>query len=775
MKERRRIQVRGVVQGVGFRPFVYSLATCTGLTGQVLNDAAGVTIEVEGETAVLDNFTTALQTDAPPLAVIEQITAETLPLSHNGHRLREFSIVQSQAAAQRNTFISPDVATCDDCLRELFDPTNRRYRYPFINCTNCGPRFTIIEDVPYDRPFTTMSSFALCADCQAEYDDPHNRRFHAQPNGCPVCGPQVSLVMNNETMNNEQWAVANFPISQSPINEDAITRTQALLAQGAIVAIKGLGGYHLACDATNEVVVQRLRTRKHRWDKPFALLAADLTAVQTFCQLNKAEEQLLLDRKRPIVLLRRKRDTAVASAVAPNQKTLGVMLPYTPLHHLLLYNSPCPLLVMTSGNRSDEPIVYRDEEVTDRLDNIADAVLSHNRAIHMRCDDSVARIYDNRQLIIRRSRGYAPQPLAVGFEFGRPVLAVGGHLKNSFCLGKGRYAFLSHHIGDLDNLETLTSFHEGISHFKRLFDVAPQVVAHDLHPDYLSTRYALEQEGLTAVAVQHHHAHIASVMAEHHLTEPLVGVAFDGTGYGTDGTVWGGEFLVADLAAFERVAHLRQVSLPGGEQAVKQPWRVTAAWLNQMNNEAMNNEQWAMNDEQRATWDVLQQMIERGVNSPLTSSMGRLFDAVAALLGVRQEVSYEGQAAIELEAIADESVMDGYSFCLCWPQLDPAPVFAEMMEDLRLGVPVPVIAAKFHNGVAGLVTAVCFKLRQERNLNQVALSGGVFQNVFLLSRTLKLLQEQGFDVFTNQLVPPNDGGLALGQAVIAMTNEDNDQ
>lgn len=759
MKERRRIQVQGIVQGVGFRPFVYGLATRHSLTGWVLNDAAGVTIEVTGETAVLDIFTAALQTEAPPLALITQVTSEQLPPTYNGHTPHNFTIAASQNSSTSHTFISPDVATCDDCLQELFDPTDRRFRYPFINCTNCGPRFTIIEGVPYDRSLTTMASFQMCSRCQVEYDDPHNRRFHAQPNACPVCGPQLSLKRFGDSL----------PMMLE--NEEVIAQTQALLAQGLIVAIKGLGGYHLACDASNEEAVQRLRARKHRWDKPFALMAADVATVETICTLNTAERMLLTDRKRPIVLLNHKPEAPIAEAVAPHQRSLGVMLPYTPLHHLLLADSPCPLLVMTSGNRSDEPIAYRDETVEAQLGDIADVVWGHTRPIHIRCDDSVVRVINQRQQLVRRSRGFAPQPLSVGFEFTQPVLAVGAHLKNSFCLGQDHYAYLSHHIGDLDNLETLRSFREGIAHYKRLFDITPQIVAHDFHPDYLSTRYALEQNEMASIAVQHHHAHIASVMAEHQLTEFVIGVAFDGTGYGPDGTIWGGEFLVADLVSFERMAYLRPIPLLGGEQAVRQPWRITAAWLYQLYGAEWIS--WSLPFSQQVddkVWTTLRQMMDHDLNCPLTSSMGRLFDAVAALLGVRHEVNYEGQAAIELEAIVDNSVADSYPFSLTWPELDPAPLFAALLADLRTAIAAPVIAAKFHNSIAELIAAVCTKLRQDKGLNHVALSGGVFQNAILLKRAAALLKEKGFEIFTNELVPPNDGGIALGQAAVAAQN-----
>ncbi len=764
MTERRRIQVHGIVQGVGFRPFVYNLATRANLSGYVLNDAAGVTIEVEGESPVLNEFVAALRAEAPPLALVERITAEALPLLGNG---LQFAIAESRSAETRRAFISPDVATCDDCLHELFDPTDRRYHYPFINCTHCGPRFTIIRDVPYDRPLTTMAAFAMCADCRREYDDPCDRRFHAQPNACPKCGPRLRL-----TSTYSGHALAE--------ESDALEAAQIFLADGHILAIKGLGGYHLACDAANPEAVRRLRSRKHRWDKPFALMAADLAAVEALCDVSDSERALLTDRRRPIMLLRNKLSSpskkgaggeGVALDVAPQQNTLGVMLPYTPQHHLLFANADYRWLVMTSGNVSDEPIAYRDYDAFERLAPLADAFLVHDRDIHMRCDDSVMRVVRGIEVPLRRSRGYAPQPLPMSFEFTQPILAVGAHLKNTFCLGKGHYAFLSHHIGDLDNLETWQSFREGIEHFKRLFDIEPDVIAHDLHPDYLSTQWAISHHAKRSkiiIPVQHHHAHIASVLAEHGLTGPVIGAAFDGTGYGTDETIWGGEFLVADLADFERVAHLAYVPLPGGEQAIHQPWRVAAAWLQKLYGDEWLD--WPLDFSRkvdRQTWAVLRQMMGRGVNCPLTSSMGRLFDAVAALLGLRNEVRYEGQAAVELEAIADETVREGYEFDLHGPVADPTPVFNDLLSDLRSGRPTPVISARFHNAVAALVTTVCLRMRAERGLNTVALSGGVFQNAFLLARTLDLLSALEFETYINQRVPPNDGGIALGQAAVA--------
>lgn len=755
MRERRRITVQGIVQGVGFRPFVYGLAQRHSLVGQVWNDSAGVTIEAEGEREALDACLRALREESPPLAAIERMDWTPLPL--NGDTA--FVIESSHGQAEKHAFVSPDVCICDDCLRELFDVRDRRYGYAFINCTNCGPRFTIIRDVPYDRPLTTMAAFQMCRECRREYENPTSRRFHAQPNACPRCGPLVGLKMG----------------LRMEAGEDALQIAARLLENGNILAVKGLGGYHLACDATSTEAVAGLRARKHRWDKPFALMAADVETVRALCEMNKQEEALLTSRRRPIVLLRARTPQRLAPEVAPKQKYLGVMLPYTPLHYLLfeaykrgLGDGRPPIWVMTSGNSSDEPIAYRDDEARQRLAPLADYVLAHDREIHMRCDDSVTRVVCGVEVPIRRSRGYAPQPLSMSFEFTRPVLAVGAHLKNTFCLGKGRHAFVSHHIGDLDNLETLTSFGEGVEHFKRLFDIQPEVVAHDLHPDYLSTGYALKLENVQRTPVQHHHAHIASVLAEHGLTGPVIGAAFDGSGYGTDGTVWGGEFLIADLVDFERVLHLAEIPLPGGEQAIHQPWRIAAAWLQKLYGDEWLD--WPIEFSRhvdRKAWAVLRQMMEHSVNSPLTSSVGRLFDAVAALLSLRDTVNYEGQAAVELEALADEAVPDGYAFTLRGSVADPAPLFSQLLSDLRAGVALSVIAARFHNALVTLVTQVCLRLRAEHNINMVALSGGVFQNAFLLARTLEQLEALGFETYTNQRVPPNDGGLALGQAAIA--------
>lgn len=757
--QRRRIFIRGIVQGVGFRPFVYRLAVSRGLRGFVLNDQNGVTLEVESTPAQLDEFEQALHAELPPLARIDTCSSTPIPLRTE----KGFTILHSQAQSERHALVAPDTATCTDCLIELFRPGDRRYHYPFINCTNCGPRFTIVKDVPYDRSLTTMNIFQMCPPCQHEYDNPLERRFHAQPNACPRCGPQASFRFWEQT-------VLDTP------EQDPIRAAARALASGAILAIKGLGGYHLACDALNEEAVCRLRLRKHREARPFALMVADLACARQLCEISAGEAELLQSPRRPIVLLERQAYTPVAASVAPAYRTFGLMLPYTPLHYLLLHTyqeiapERLPVLVMTSGNLSEEPIAYLDQDASMRLSRIAEGMLTHNRTIHMRCDDSVTQLVAGRVQYLRRSRGYVPEPLPLSLTFPEPVLACGGHLKNTFCLGKEQHVFLSQHIGDLDNLETLTSFREGIEHFQRLFDITPGVLAYDLHPEYLASKYALESPVQLKVGVQHHHAHIASVLAEHGLDEPVIGVAADGTGYGIDGAIWGCEIMRANLADFERVAHLAYVPLPGGEQAVRQPWRMAAVYLSQAYDDAF----WQLDIPlvqhlNRAQWEILARMIERGLNSPPTSSLGRLFDAVAALLGVRETVIYEGQAAIEMEMLAQPDGQS-YPFALqgAFPaRLDVRPTLQAIVHDLCRELPLSRIAGRFHFTIAAMLTAACNLARERYAIEKVALSGGVFQNRILLEEILMRLRAQGFQVYTNRRVPPNDGGLCLGQAAVA--------
>jgi hydrogenase maturation protein HypF len=764
----RYIHITGVVQGVGFRPFVYNLATDLDLVGWVLNSSSGVEIEALGPPGVLETFVERLESCAPPLARIESVAVKRIEAS--GVELPNpdgFAIRHSEAKPGGFQPISPDIAVCDDCLRELFDPDDRRYRYPFINCTNCGPRFTIIKDIPYDRPKTTMAPFKMCPDCQAEYDDPTNRRFHAQPNACPVCGPRV-------------WLVSDPGIDLGGKEDEAIRQTRELLKSGAIVAVKGLGGFHLACDATNPRAVDKLRERKGRVDKPFALMAFDLKTVQQFCHVGAVEQELLTSRERPIVLLREWADSLIAPSVAPGNEDLGVMLPYTPLHYLLLEPSDGfpAALVMTSGNYSEEPIATGNEEARERLGELADAFLLHDREIHARCDDSVTRIFEGKELPARRSRGYAPYPIHLPFAVDQ-VLAVGAELKNTFCLTRDRYGFLSQHVGDMENYETLRFFEQMVEQLARTFRIDPEIVACDMHPGYLASKYAhrlvsgssndlgLETSNLRLIKTQHHHAQVASCMAEHGLTgeRPVIGVAFDGTGYGTDGAIWGGEFLIMDYASFRRAAHLKYVPLPGGDAAIRRPYRTALAhlWAAGVDWDKDLPSVAAASPEERT---ILAQQLERRVNTVQTSSSGRLFDAVSSLAGVRQEINYEAQAAIELEALVEEDVKEAYEFAV-EEAIDSAPLIRAVVSDVKSGVPSGVIAAKFHNGMAAMIRDVCVRLREESDLNEVVLSGGVFQNVALLERVLPLLRVSGFTVYTHHLVPPNDGGLSLGQAMIA--------
>jgi hydrogenase maturation protein HypF len=762
IQERWEVSVRGIVQGVGFRPFVYALARRHGLAGLVRNDAEGVHIEVEGDAERLDLFLRGIQEEAPPLAIVEAVSWR--PLAALGER--GFRIEESREGPRRRALISPDVATCEDCLREIFDPADRRYRYPFTNCTNCGPRFTITRAVPYDRATTTMSRFEMCPECRREYDDPTNRRFHAQPNACPACGPRVRLL-------------DRFGHRLHAKPDDPILRTARILQGRAIVAVKGLGGYHLACDPFDERAVRILRGRKVRQDKPFALMARDLAQVRELCRVGSEEGALLTSPARPIVLLERRDDSGIAEAVAPRQSTLGVMLAYTPLHHLLMADSGIPL-VMTSGNNSDEPIAYRDEEAFEQIGEIADYFLVHDRPIHMRTDDSVVRVARRGTYPIRRSRGYAPAPLTVAEGFGRHVLACGGELKNTFCIAKERHVFLSHHIGDLENYETLTSFREGVGHFCRLFDVQPELVAYDLHPEYLSTKYAreLEEGGLPAVGVQHHHAHVASCLSDNERPggERVIGVALDGTGYGTDGAVWGGEFFEGSIEdGFARQGHLEYAPLPGGAAAIRQPWRMALAQLIGLygEEETVKLPLATVHRVGERNARLVARLVERKLNTPLTSSAGRLFDGVAAMVGVpgTQRTTYEGQAAVELELAADGPASRGYPFRL-QPEdegwiVETQEIIHGVVEDLLAGRATGEISSMFHRTMAEVVVAGCGRIREAGGTTAVALSGGAFQNMLLLEQVVGLLEEKGFEIYRHHRAPANDGGLALGQAILA--------
>jgi hydrogenase maturation protein HypF len=754
LETRVQILVRGIVQGVGFRPFVFSLAKRQELKGTVLNNTTGVLIDVEGNTEAIDRFVAEIESNAPPLSLVESIER-----NHVTDRadFEDFRIIGSVTEADRFLPLSPDVATCSDCLRELFDPVDRRYRYPFINCTNCGPRFTIIKDIPYDRANTTMSEFEMCANCRSEYRDPLNRRFHAEPVACAKCGPTLSLLESNGKR-------VGIP------QENLFDYCRSLLRDGKILAIKGLGGFHLACDALNRTAVETLRQRKYREDKPFALMAESLETVRQHAHVVDAEADLLLSAQRPIVLLERRAESGLPYAVAPGVTTLGFMLPYTPLHHLLIEEFGRPL-VMTSGNISDEPICYADVEAASRLNKIADYFLAHDRRIHIRTDDSVTRVAAGKPVVLRRSRGYAPAPIRTAFPFERDILACGAELKNTFCLGHDHHAIISHHIGDLENFETLRSFTDGIEHFKRLFNLKPEVVAYDFHPEYLSTQYAFSLDGqFERIGVQHHHAHIASCLADNGIGGEVIGVAMDGLGFGSDGRFWGGEFFVADFHSAERIFHLDYVPLPGSAKAIRQPWRLGAAYLQRVfGDRFLDLDLPFVQTLDRQSWAKLRKMIRTGTNCPETSSMGRLFDAISALVGVRSAINYEGQAAIELEAAASHQVDHGYVF-----QIDPAsgvikadPAIRAVVEDLLADAPAALVSARFHRGVADLIVASAEHIRAQHGLSRVALSGGVFQNALLLRWAVQSLQQAGFEVFTHSRVPPGDGGISLGQAAVA--------
>lgn len=748
-----RVRVRGIVQGVGFRPFVYGLAVRSALTGWVRNTSSGVEIVINGSDDLLQAFVETLSTQPPPLARIDSLTTEKIPPD----QFTDFQILESKADPNDFIPVSPDMTICPDCRRELFDPGDRRYRYPFINCTNCGPRFTIVKDIPYDRPLTTMAEFPMCPACGAEYHDPLNRRFHAQPVACPECGPKIWFEVGGQN---------------TAENESALQQAREWLRDGKIIAVKGLGGYHLACDASNPAAVEELRRRKKRSDKPFALMAFDLDQIEQHCAVSEAERSLLTSSQHPIVLLPWKPASSVAPAAAPLQKTLGFMLPYTPLHLLLLEPAEGfpTALVMTSGNLSEEPIAYRDGEAHARLDPLADAFLQHNRGIHMRVDDSVARVHHSRPYLLRRARGYAPDPIQLPLE-NHPLLAAGAELKNAFCLTRQRYAFLSHFIGDMENYETLISFEEGIRHYERLFRIRPEAVAADLHPDYLATRYAVkraEEESLPLFQIQHHHAHLAACLADNgwNHDEPAIGVSFDGTGLGTDQAIWGSEFLVGGYQGYQRAAHLKYVPLPGGDAAVRKVARMALAhlWAAGLDWEPELEPVKALCSEERA---ALISQLTHGLNAPPTSSMGRLFDAAAAVIGVRQNATYEGQAAIELEMLADPDETGLYSFAFENGIIDPAPMWQALLRDWHAGESQNKMSARFHNGVAQTTLEVCAAIRQNCGSNVVALSGGVWQNMYLLEKSRELLENAGFNVLTHRQVPANDGCIALGQAVVA--------
>ncbi len=744
----KQIRINGIVQGVGFRPFVFQLACRHGLHGHVANTAAGVTLLVEGAPRQLKAFIDALEAEKPPLAHIVEISIDDAqPAGYS-----DFTILKSEGSNFRATLISPDVAVCSDCLAELFDPADRRFNYPFINCTNCGPRYTIIADIPYDRPKTSMRQFTMCPRCQAEYDDPLDRRFHAQPNACHQCGPRVSL----------------FDSRRRPVAGDPIARTAELLKDGKIAAIKGLGGFHLAADACNDPAVERLRRRKHREEKPLAVMSSDLEAVRRYAHITPGESELLTSIQRPIVLLTKRQPEKLAYSVAPRNRYVGVMLPYTPLHHLLMRHG-FTALVMTSGNLSEEPIAIDNAEAFERLKDIADYFLIHDREIYLRSDDSIVRRAGGETRPIRRSRGFVPIPIFLKQPVPS-ILACGAELKNTVCLTKGRQAFVSQHIGDLENLATENFFELTIDHLQRILDIRPESIVCDLHPDYLSTQWAKTRQDLPVIQVQHHFAHIAACMAEHHLDGPVIGLAFDGTGFGDDGTVWGGEILVADEAAYRRIAHLNAVPMPGAAAAIKAPKRMALAYLHQVfGQDLWNLNLPALKALTRSEADVIVRMCDRGINAPLTSSMGRLFDGVAAIIGLRQQVAFEGQAAMELEMMADDQTRERYDFE--WHdgavrRIETAPLIKGVVEDLQRGLPAFIISRKFHNTLIEGWAALCAVISKETQLDRVVLSGGCFQNRLLLEGLTRALRERNLKIYSHRQVPTNDGGISLGQAVI---------
>src|ERR1039457_6132759 len=738
MEVRRQIEVSGIVQGVGFRPYIYRLATGRHLKGTIRNTSAGVTIEIQGPAETVQDFVERLPAEAPPLARITSLTVHDVPC--NGDR--DFCIIHSHEGEEVRTLISPDVAICPDCLREMFDAKDRRYRYPFINCTNCGPRFTIIRDIPYDRPSTSMAMFPLCPACLAEYENPLDRRFHAQPNACWDCGPRL-----------EFWDKTGRRIDC----RDPIVEAVSGLHAGLVVAVKGLGGFHLAVDATNAAAVALLRQRKRRVEKPFAVMVPDFVTAQEVCEIEDAARTVLQSIQRPIVLLPKKTPSVIPAEVAPFNRYRGVFLPYTPLDYLLLSEGGFKALVMTSGNLSEEPIAIDNREAVHRLHGLADYFLVHNRDILLRCDDSVVRVAGGVTRQLRRSRGFVPVP--VFLKDDQPsVLAVGGELKNTICLTKGKHAFLSQHVGDLENAESYSFFHEAIEHLERILEIRPEILAYDLHPDYFSTRWALEQSGAKLVGVQHHHAHIASCMAENHLEGRVIGFALDGTGYGTDGKIWGGEVLIAGYEGFERAAHFEYVPLPGGSTAIREPWRMAVSYLaHHFGREFIELDIPFVRELNRSKVEFLLQMMEKGVNSPLTSSCGRLFDAVAALAGVRQQVNYEAQAAIELEMAMTVSAEDGaYPIKLLLDAasgddrwiIGPRPLFEALLDDLAQNVPVATISRRFHNGLVECFVELASLLRNKSALSRVCLSGGTFHNVYLSQRLEARLSGAAFEGFT---------------------------
>jgi hydrogenase maturation protein HypF len=767
--KRKRIIIQGIVQGVGFRPFVFREAVKENLKGFVYNSPAGVEIEVEGEHSAIMQFIQALQSNTPELAKITKFEFSDLSVLNEN----EFLIRSSLKEEKHSTLISPDISICNDCIKELFDKKDRRYKYPFINCTNCGPRYSIIKKIPYDRSMTTMNVFRMCPDCQKEYDNPSDRRFHAQPDACRICGPKVWLTDNRGKEQNV---------------DDPILAAIDSLKQGQIVAIKGLGGFHLACDASNEEAVLNLRQRKNREEKPLAVMAYNILKIKAFAQISPKEQDLLLSSRRPIVLLKKQDPNPLAESVAPGNHFFGVILPYTPLHYLIMKDDEFTALVMTSGNISDEPIAIKNQEAVTRLGQIADFFLMNNREIYVGNDDSVCKIVSKLPRFIRRSRGYVPVPVFLRKKY-RPVLAVGGELKNTICIIKGDQAFLSQHIGDLENMETFDSFQSTVHHLSRILEIKPSAIAYDLHPDYLSTKWAIEQKKIPSVGIQHHHAHIVSCMAENGYEETVIGLSLDGTGYGVDGTIWGGEIILADLVTFDRIGYFSYRPMPGGSKAIKEIWRMALSYLYEVYQKKKGAND---NEDEFLKWieglplfsgldpnnvRAVIQMIKKKLNVPQTSSLGRLFDGVAAMVGLRENVVYEGQAAIEFEMAMDsyphpeKEEERGYDFEIVNRdqkiEIIPDKVIESIRKDVLYHRPSGIISLKFHSGLINLFEKICIDIQKQKNIHVVALSGGCFQNRFLLDSLSLRLVQAGFRVLTHSHVPANDGGLALGQAIIA--------
>ncbi|MBU4013619.1 MAG: carbamoyltransferase HypF [Proteobacteria bacterium] len=746
----RKLKINGIVQGVGFRPFVYNLANKFQLKGEVANNSSGVSIHVEGTRENIEFFCSDLFKTHPPLAHLVEISFNEKPVEY----FKDFSIVKSISENSRSTLISPDVSVCDDCLGELFNPDNRRYKYPFINCTNCGPRYTIINEIPYDRPNTSMKEFIMCSKCRAEYDNPSSRRFHAQPNACADCGPHVSLKDNTGRNIN----------SSNPIE-----KTANLLKQGYIIAIKGLGGFHLAADSVNNEAVTRLRKRKNREEKPFAIMSYGIKQIREYAFIEPEEEKLLNSIQRPIVLLLKKEPNPLSREVSPNNRYFGAMLPYTPLHYLILAYE-FTALIMTSGNISNEPIAIDNQDAFERLGSIADYFLINNRDIYLRSDDSIVRRSAGKTRFIRRSRGYVPVPVFLKHSVPQ-ILGCGAELKNTVCLTRGKTAFISQHIGDLENLATDSFFRLTVNHLKRILDIDPEIIACDLHPDYLSTRYAEEQLNVELIKVQHHHAHIASCMAENGIDGTVLGLSFDGTGYGTDGSIWGGEVLIVDPVRFKRIANISYIPMPGSASAIKEPWRMGISYLyHAFGEDFWNLDLPLLKQIEEKNIKLIIEMISKNINSPLTSSLGRLFDGIAAIIGIRNHVSFEGQAAMELEMLAvsnSEEIYDYEWLSGNTYKVLTQPIVCGVVEDMARGIHPSRISGKFHMTLIKLFSELCEVIRKESGLNRIALSGGVFQNSILLTGLIKALEGKSFEVYMHSKIPTNDGGISLGQAVVA--------